>query len=425
MEYKKYEYPSFNIYTVKTNKFKTAQMEIIFSDEVRRDEILAKTFLVDIMSDCSAQYKSRKEVVRTLEELYKANFYGVVNKVGATLMSSFVLSFLSPKYVSEEDYLERVLELPFLMILNPFITAKEFDIKNFNIVKNRLYDEILGVNEDIVRVALKKAISYLDEESPSSYSVLGSTEELEEITPKKLALIYQDLINKNRCDIFIVGDLDMDRVANIIFKNFKNPVIKTHESSLYVHNKVPKKVRNFKDKANFLESNLINIYNLEGLDDKERITVGHFYNYLLGGGGLSTKLYQLLREKNSLCYGVKSMYLKYDGLLMIQTSVNKKDVSKAKKLIDQALREMRAGDFSDDDIKAAKENFIFSLNLALDSAAGVLNNYVFNVFDNLPLIDERIKMIKDITREEIVRVANKVKPNISFVLEGDLDSGEN
>ena len=99
MEYKKYEYPSFNIYTVKTNRFKTVQMEIIFKDDVKKDELLLKTFLADIMTDCSEEYKSRKEVVKKLEELYQANFYGVNNKLCSMMMNSFVLSFLNPSYV--------------------------------------------------------------------------------------------------------------------------------------------------------------------------------------------------------------------------------------------------------------------------------------------------------------------------------------
>ena len=85
----------------------------------------------------------------------------------------------------------------------------------------------------------------------------------------------------------------------------------------------------------------------------------YFYNYLLGGGGLNTKLYQLLREKNSLCYGVKSVYLKYDNLLMIQTSISKNDVSKAVKLIKQAFKEMKIGKFSEDELNNAKEKFYF------------------------------------------------------------------
>ena len=423
MEYKKFEYPSFNLYTVKTNRFKTCQMEIIFKDEASRENAMLKTFLADIMTDCSEKYASRKEVARTLEELYQASFYGLTNKTGSVMMTSFVLNFLNPKYVNDKNYLEKVLELPFEMILHPAIRAGDFDIRNFNIVKNRLYDEILSVGENISRVSLKKALEKLDHNSPSSYGILGMTKELEGISPKNLADAYQDLMQSS-CDIFIIGDLDMDIVSNIIFKCFKNSIVKTRElPCLYVENKALKKMRNVVEKSKFLETNLVQIYSLENLDAKERIITFHFYNYLLGGGGLNTKLYQLLREKNSLCYGVKSMYLKYDNLLVIQTSIDKKDVKKAERLIRQAFKEMCRGEFSDEELDYAKESFIFSLNLSLDNQSGILNNYVFHILDDLPLINDRIKMVEDITKEEIVAISNKVKPNISFVLEGEEDHG--
>ncbi len=86
---------------------------------------------------------------------------------------------------------------------------------------------------------------------------------------------------------------------------------------------------------------------------------------------------------------------------------------------------MKEGNFTDDSLEAAKENFIFSLSLALDSPAGILNNYVFHVIDNLPLIEERIKLIKDVTKDEIKLVANKIKPNLMFTLEGCEENGEN
>ena len=410
---------------VKTNKFKTCQMEIIFRGEAQREDAMVKTFLADIMSDCSEKYSTRKDVARTLEELYQASFYGLTNKTGNILLTSFVLNFLNPKFVNDKKYLENVLSLPFEMILHPAITAQEFDIRNFNIVKNRLYDEILSVNENINQVSLKKALAKLDSDSPSSYGVLGTLKELEKITPKTLALSYQNLLESN-CDIFVIGDLDMDIVANIIFKYFKNPIVKTKDlPSLYVNNQIMKRLKTFQEKSKFLETNLVNVYNITDLTIKEKTTTMYFYNYLLGGGGLNTKLYQLLREKNSLCYGVKSVYLKYDNLLVVQTSISKKDVKRAQRLIKQAFKEMKNGDFSEEQLNSAKESFIFSLNLSLDNPSGILNNYVFHIFDDLPFIEDRIKMIEDITKEEIVAIANKIKPNISFVLEGEETNGEN
>jgi len=421
MEYKTYEYPSFNLYTVKTNRFKTVQMEIIFRDEVKKDNLLGKTFLADIMTDCSEKYKSRKEIVKKLEELYQASFYGITNKIGNVMMTSFVLNFLNPNYVNDDNYLEEVIKLPFEAIMKPFIKAKEFDIKNFQIVKNRLHDEILSVGEDINRVALKKALNNLDEASPSRFSVIGSLEELEVITPKSLASLYEELISKNKCDIFVVGNIDMDKIANYVFKYFKNPVIKTRDYSLYVNNTTFKKIKKVKETSKFLETNLVNIYNIENLTEKEKITTMHFYNYLLGGGGLNTKLYQLLREKNSLCYGIRSIYLKHDNLLVIQTSIDKKDAKKANNLIKEAFKEMKMGKFSEEELEAAKMSFIFSLNLALDDIAGILNNYVFHVIDGLPLIEERMELIKDITKKEIMNISDKIKPMVELVLEGDKD----
>ena len=70
-------------------------MEIIFRDEVKKEEILAKAMLADIMTDCSSIYPNRREMAKRLEELYDANFYGVTNKIGNTFLTSFVLSFLT------------------------------------------------------------------------------------------------------------------------------------------------------------------------------------------------------------------------------------------------------------------------------------------------------------------------------------------
>ena len=424
MEYKKFEYPSFNLYTVKTNRFKTCQMEIIFQSDANKQDVMNKTFLADLMSDCSKKYQSRKDVARKLEELYQANFYGLTNKTGSRLMTSFVLEFLNPRYVNDKDYMHQVLALPFDMILNPRIEAGDFDIKNFNVVKNRMALEILSVSENISRVSLKKALEKLDSNSPSSYGVLGSISELDKITPKSLAESYQDLMN-SVCDIYLIGNINMDEAASIIASNFNNRVVKTKElANMYVDNKVSKK-KIYHENSRFLETNLVQIYSLDGLNEKEKNITFHFYNYLLGGGGLNTKLYQLLREKNSLCYGIKSAYLKYDNLLVIQTSIDKKDVKMACKLIDQAFMEMKNGDFSEEDLEHAKENFVFSLNLSLDNESGILNNYVFHIMDNLPLIEDRIKMIDDITKEEIVKLSSKIKPSITFVLESGDNDGRN
>jgi len=161
------------------------------------------------------------------------------------------------------------------------------------------------------------------------------------------------------------------------------------------------------------------LFNLDGLTKRERDFVIHLYNVILGSGGLTSKLYKYLREENSLCYVVSSMYQKYDGLLMVYSGIDKKDKNKCIKLVNKAMNEMMKGYFSDEELENAKRSVISSIKMSEDTNGGIINNYLFNDLDNLPLYDERVKEFKTITKEEIMEVAHKIKTNTIYLLRGE------
>ncbi len=415
MEYRKYDCKSYNIHTVKTDKFKTVRMEIIFSREVEKEKMPVFTFLCDILTDCSKYYQRRKDIAIRLEELYKANFYGVTNKVGNLFTTSFIIEFIAPKFINEKDYLKEVLTFPFQIINNPKVKTREFDITNFNIVKRRMKEEIESVKENSDKLAIINALKTMDENSPSSFKILGTIDDLERITPSSLYDAYEELFNHSNCDIFVIGDINTEEVTNIIKENFKNRVIKLNRPSIEVNNESRKKVVETSEASNFVQSTLVMIYNINNLDKELKNTSFHIFNYLLGSGGISSKLYKNLRTENSLCYGVRSLYLKYDGLLIVEVSLDKTNVKLAEKLIKKCINEMIKGDYSDDAIEDAKKNLTFSLKMGLDNNVSILNNYVFNVFDNLPLIDERIELVNKTTREDLMKCGESLSLNTIYV----------
>lgn len=415
MEYRKYDCKSYNIHTVKTDKFKTVRMEIIFSREVEKEKMPVFTFLCDLLTDCSKYYQRRKDIAIRLEELYKANFYGVTNKVGNLFTSSFIIEFIAPKFINEKDYLKEVLTFPFQVINNPKVKTREFDITNFNIVKRRMKEEIESIKENSDKLAIINALKTMDETSPSSFKVLGTLDDLERITPSSLYDAYEELFNHSNCDIFVIGDINSDEVTNIIKENFKNRVIKLSRPSIEVNNESRKKVIEHNEDSNFVQSTLVMIYNINNLDKKIKNTSFHVFNYILGSGGISSKLYKNLRTDNSLCYGVRSLYLKYDGLLIVEVSLDKTNVKLAEKLIKKCINEMVKGDYSDNEIEDAKKNLTFSLKMGLDNNVSILNNYVFNIFDNLPLIDERIELINKTTREDLMKCGESLSLNTVYV----------
>lgn len=418
MIYKTYNCNSFNVHTIKTDKFKTCHMEIMFSKDVVKEEMASYTFLADLLTESSKKYKTRKEVVTHLEDLYKTVFYGVTTKVGKTLNTSFVLDFIDPSYIDEENYLEDVIKLPFEMIGKPNAVNEEFDLKTFNVVKERIKREIKGVYENPVKIAFRGAFNALDSESPTSYSVLGTLDELEKITPSSLYKLYKTFYKDHVCDIYIIGNLDMDEVVNLIKKYFKNRIINTNKRNIYVENTLRKKEIFIEEAGNFIQANLVVLFNLDKFTKKERDIIFHVYNYILGSGGLTSKLYQSLREENSLCYGVSSMYLKYDNLLAIHVSLENSNVKKAISLIKKCIKSMAKGEISEEELDDAKRNLVLSLDLSLDNSIAILNNYVFKIIDNFPDLEERKELISSVTKDDIISVAKKIKINTVYVLNG-------
>jgi len=421
MEYKKYDLKSYNIHTIKTDKFKTARMEIIFSREVEKEKMPLFTFLCDILTDSSKKYQRRKDIAIKLEELYRANFYGVTNKVGNLFTTNIIMEFIDPKYINEKKYLKEVLSFPFEIINNPRVKHREFDITNFNIVKRRIIEEIESIKENPDKLALMNALKTMDETSPSASKVLGTKEDIEKITPSNLYDTYEELFNHSNCDIFIIGNLNMDEVVKIIKDKFRNRVIKLSKPSLVVNNKTRKKVLQKKETSNFVQSTLVMIYNINNLKKELKDTSFHVFNYLLGSGGISSKLYKNLRTDNSLCYSVRSLYLKYDELLIIEVSLDKSNVLEAEKLIKKSINEMIKGDYLDETLIDAKKNLIFSLKMGLDNNVSILNNYIFNVFDNLPLIEKRIKLINETTKDELMECGKSLSLNTIYIQ----DAGDN
>ena len=420
MQYKKYEFPSFNVYTIKNDKFKSCHMEIIYRDKADKNTLLERSLIADIISSSSKKFPKQKDVVIKKEELYRTTFYGVTSRIGNTTATNFILNFINPTYALEKDFLEEVLKFPFEMLSNPNAENEEFDNRIFTIIKNNYKDSIKAIKENPNKLAIREALNTMDPDSPTGYGLLNSEDHLNDLTSSMLYKSYKKMLKTSLCDIFIIGNLDMDKVVKIIEKNFKNRAIKTYDVNLFVDNTNRKKPIEASKDSKFVQSNLLMIYNLNDLTKRERDMVFQIFNYIFGNGSLNCKLTRYLREENSLCYSVNSMYMKYDKLLMVKVSLAKENIKIATELITKALKEMQTGKFTEEEINDAKTNLISGTNVSLDNPISILDNYVFNVYDNIFLLEDRIKEIKNITKEEIVTLANKIKLNTTFVLnEGD------
>lgn len=418
MKYKTYNCNSFNVYTIKTDKFKTSHVEVIFRNIANKEDIGDYSFLADMLSESSKKYPRKKDLITKFEELYKIVVFATTVRVGNTLDFHVSLDFINPEYINDKNYIEEVIKTLFDIIENPNVTNDEFDLKTFNIVKERIKREINSLKENPMKQSIKEAFKTMNTDTATSYELLGTLESLEKITPSSLYKTYKRLRKNFKVDIFLIGNLQMDDTVSLIKKNFKNRYIVEDKLDLMVDNKDVKKPIVRSMPSDNVQANLVMIFNLKNFTDLEKNITFNIFNYLYGSGGLTSKLYQSIREKNSLCYAISSMYLKYDKLLLVHISLEQANVKKAVNLVKKELKNMQNGDFSLEELNDAINNMVISLDMAGDNTVSIINNYVFHIFDNLPMPDERIEMFKNVKKEDVINVAKKVKLNTIFTLEG-------
>ena len=417
MEYTKRETKAYNLHFIKTDKFKKIKIKINFKELIEKDKIVYRNMLSLILLEATKNYNTRRLLDIECENLYNIRVGGGTSISGNYQILSFNTTFLNEKY-TEKGMNEKSLKFFLDFIFNPNIENNEFLNQAFTNAKNILEEDIEAFEESPGRLAFSKLYENMCPNTPIAYRNTGYIEDLESITPSNLYTYYKELLKKDLIDIFIIGDIDIDDMENIIKENFTINTIKQNKKSHIIEQtkfrRVPKVIKESK-KIN--QSILIVASKLKNITNFERLYVLAIYNYILGGGA-DSKLFREVREKNSLCYYISSSHSGVANLELINSGIDGKNFEKALKLIKKEIKEMSLGNFSDDDITKAKINAKAALKEIEDVGEGLINIYEAHEYLDYDLIEERTKNIDKVTREDIINVAKKIKLDTIFILEG-------
>lgn len=410
-------YGSYNLHTIKTDRFKTCHVEIVFKNNVCVEELTIRNVLFDTLLEGSKNYETNRLLNLKLEDLYNASVYSVTSKVGNMILTSLCIDFLAPKY-TEEKILDESIKLLFELIFNPLVVNNEFDKSKVDYIKTKLESDLKSIIEIPRKKAIIEAFKTLGN-TPTSYETNGKLEDLPKINHCNLYEYYKKILKNDYIDIYVIGNLDMDKVDKIVKKYEKFEVIKDHEITVYLNNEKRKLIKETKI-TNYFQTNIAILLNLYNLTDFEKKYVANLYNIILGGASLQTKLSKKLRIDNSLCYNIQSSYLKYDNLILISTGVDINGEEKAIKLIKDAINEMKTT-ISDKELSEAKELTFTSLKMIEDSPSRIIDNLLYQDLGIIDDYEERIINFKKVTKEDIYNLANKINICTIYSLRGSLN----
>jgi predicted Zn-dependent peptidase len=418
MDYKKFNLGPYNLHVIKTDRFKNITVEVIFRRKIKKDEITIRNFLADILLQSTANYPTNRLLAIKSEELYNLNLSNKNIRLGNNMITSFRMSLLDEKY-SEKMMLEESFKFLSEVIFNPHIVDNKFNSNSFNIIKNGIEADIKSVKDNMTKYSLIRMLEEVDADQPFSYRGHGYMEDLEKINEDNLYEYYKTMIKSDMVDIFVVGNVNNDDIKKIIMDNIKINTIKKIDNNLYIeHKKVRSRAKTKIEKEKINQSKLSIAYKLNNLTDFEKKYVLTLYSIILGGA-TDSKLFKVVREKNSLAYYIRSVASSVDNIMYIYSGIDKKNFDKATKLIKKQTLEMKNGKFSDEDLDNAKQAIISAIRGVVDVPNKIIESYFLTEVLNADYLDDREKKVLLVKKEDIINLAKKVHIDTIYLLEGE------
>ena len=137
----------------------------------------------------------------------------------------------------------------------------------------------------------------------------------------------------------------------------------------------------------------------------------------LFGGTPHSKLFLNVREKLSLCYYCSSSYDRHKGIVMVQSGVEQKNIEKAREEILRQLQAVQEGDFSAEDLDAAKMSVANSFRTMSDYLGGLEAWYLSQAFEKTVLTPEQsAEAVGGVTKEQVVKAAQTVSLDTVYQL---------
>ena len=402
----------YKLHLIKTNKFKTVLVKIVFWNKLQKEDLTLRNMLVNNLLFSSARYNTIRKMAIKKEELFSAELFSRNYRRGSQIITEINLSAIEDVY-SEEGSLKNSIEFLFDTLNNPNIENEKFNETAFKINYEKLKDAIKSEKEDPAYWCYKKFKELIGENNNLISSILGTEEDLEKITPESLYEYYQTFFENNHIDIFVVGNINFKEIEKIITSNF-NPKTKEIPYS-EISTSYKKDFSEDSETSKFNQSKLMIGASINDLTEHEKLYEGVVYNIILGNSP-NSKLFQNVREKNSLAYSISSSLNRLDGLFYVYAGISSKNYQKAKEDIYKQFKEMQEGKFSQKNLKDAKE-VVLSIIKEVDEYPGAILDHYFNYLylGNEKLIKQK-EEIKKITKEDIVRLANKINKDTIFLL---------
>lgn len=317
-----------------------------------------------------------------------------------------------------DEHLPLALDVLADLVLNPLFRAEDIEKE-----KGVILEEIKMEADQPEFVLHETFISNFWKGHGLGKPILGTKETVRKFGQQMLCDYYDRVYSPKNILITAAGNLDHDAIVDLIREKFEG----VKERGTLPSDSVPKHYAPIVLKK---KESLEQVHIALGVPAYPLAHELRFPLYVLNtvlGGGMSSRLFQNIREKQGLAYAVYSELNLFSdtGCFTIYAGTAIETAKQVIGSVIQEIRQIKDELIGEDELRRAKDHLKGSLMLSLESTSSRMSNLARQelYFKHFMSLDEMLEDIEIVTREEVQQIAQEFfhTENIAVAMLGSLD----
>lgn len=404
-----------NLYLINDRKFKFFRACVLFHRPLSRQEVTKNSVLASVMRMQSSNYPDSSAIAIALEELYGADLIARSSKYGEHQIIKLGVQTICDEAAGTNNF-DNAMKLLYDIVINSG-SGSSFDEKIVETEKKNIRDAILAQKNDKRTYSVLRLQEEMCKNEPYGINPLGYIDELEKINAENLYKHYKEVLSESRIDIIFTGNFQNDK-AEEAAKHIAQTLDARVPAETVTENRYDvQEIKKVTDKMDVTQGKLCMGFRLFEKSRGVKYAQVVVFNALFGGTATS-KLFENVREKLSLCYYVSSSIDRLKEIMIVRSGVEFDNFQTAYDEIMLQLDEIKKCNITDAELDAAKKQIINAYQSNYDSIGAMEEYYTMQLLlkTDVP-ISEMVNAISSVTKEQAAEAARGVKLDTVYYLD--------
>jgi predicted Zn-dependent peptidase len=295
-------------------------------------------------------------------------------------------------------------------VLSQLFAFARFKEEEFTKEKRVVLQEILMASDDLEEYTFDLFFEKAFPQHPLGFQILGSPQSVSQLSLSDIQHHYEQSFVPENLIVSVVGSVDHDEVVNSVEQHLRAKQWSQSRPALTPPQPAPayQPVHDFQQK-DCEQFHLLLSFPACAYTDPDRFN-GFILNTALGGG-MTSRLYQKVREDRGLVYSIFSMLNTFTdtGIQTIYAGTEENHVHEVIDLVLQELGQVQQQGLSEEDLELFKTQTKGQIIIGSEDIDSRMNSLAINemVFGHYRSVDEVISDIDKINTESLMKYIQK------------------